>query len=61
MIKKKYYELEVEITELVSKNNTLIEKNRALEKEKNDYYHELKRHSRVSFGNEGLSKSSLRR
>ena len=35
---------------LVSENNSLIERVRSLEKEKNDYYHQLRRMSRVSFG-----------
>jgi len=49
------------MTNLITQNNGLIEKVRALEKEKNEYYHELKRISRVSFGGEGLSKSNLKK
>jgi hypothetical protein len=34
---------------------------RALEREKNEYYHEIKRMSRVSFGGEGLGKSAVKK
>lgn len=46
---------------MVVENNRLIESYREMEKEKNNYYHELKRFSRISFGNEKLSSSALRK
>jgi hypothetical protein len=50
------------MVELVAENNRLIERTRALEKEKNDYYHEMKRLSRANFGNEQqLANSSFKR
>jgi hypothetical protein len=59
--KREAHSLERELSRLVSENNGLIERVRALEREKNEYYHELKRAARVSFGTENLGKSALKR
>jgi hypothetical protein len=52
---------ETDLEALISENNSLIERIRGLEREKNEYYHEIKRMSRVSFGNEPLGKSAVKK
>lgn len=54
-VKEQYQSMEFEMEGLITENNQLIERTRELEKEKNNYYHELKRMSRVSFGSENVN------
>ena len=53
--------MEAELGKVILKNNQLIEKIRSLEREKNEYFHQMKRYSKVGSQKENLSKSGLKR